>query len=341
MGVSFYQAHNGVWVGTGSGIPVAPAPPTPPVVAPPPVTTPGSPTPVAPSGKPGGSNTGVPKGTPTLIKYEGDITVTKPNQVFDGLDISGYIKNYATGTIIRNCAVRGSHKIVQSSSSDRPDTALIDSNSASSKALQVINCLLVPTFPSVWVDGIIGHDYTARGCNVYATVDGFGVYNKYATAANVILEGNWVHDLSLLFPDPEQSDVVNGKAQGHTHNDGVQVQGGSNVRIVGNNFQDLVGPTSNLTTAYNPAATGQGILLQGNNSKVTDVVASGNWIDGGAYGVTIVPTAHGIGVVTLSGNRFGRLSHFAAIRIDPSVTTVTTSGNVYDDNGSAATIVRA
>ena len=57
-------------------------------------------------------------------------------------------------------------------------------------------------------------------------VDAFGVFNTANSngPANVLIEGSWGHDLAYFTGDPNHSD-------GHTHNDGLQIQGNSAITV--------------------------------------------------------------------------------------------------------------
>ena len=236
--------------------------------------------------------TGVPAGA-TLTQHVGDIIITTPGTVLDHMDITGFVKVRAANVTISNSIVRGSGPATS-------NTALIDANNAAVKNLVVSDTTLVPNTPSVWLDGIIGHDYTANRVDVYNTVDGFGVYNATGTKqyANVTIENSYIHDLSYFNSDPNHSDG--------THNDGIQIQGGANITIVNNTiqaFRSLTAGTQGSTTSSSP---GTGILAQGTVSPVSDLTVTGNTIDGGYYGLRIRSTV-GTGTVgTVSDNHFGR-----------------------------------
>jgi hypothetical protein len=258
------------------------------------------PAPGAPgSYKPGPATTGILAGT-ILIPHYGDIVITRPGTVIQNEDIHGFVTVRAANVTIRNSRVRGSGP-------GRTDTGLIDANGPAVRNLLVVNCDLTHDFPSVWVDGVIGHDYTALRNNVHNVVDGFGVYNAFNRNANlnVNIEANWVHDLNYMSPDPEIYD-------NHTHNDGIQIQGSGatvgrvQVNIVGNNIQAFAGPGSNTRSPYYPAVTGQAVGITPNVNPVHDVVIDRNWLDGGAQSVTMIPGHRGTGSgIILTDNMFG------------------------------------
>ena len=216
--------------------------------------------------KPDASNTGIRAGS-TLTVRRGDIVITEPGTVLENLDIFGFVKIRAANVVIRNCRVRGSGP-------GRSNTGLIDCNHGAVRNALIEDCLLVPDSPSVWLDGVIGKEYTARRCNVYNTVDGFGVYNisDRSAPANVTIESCFIHDLSYFKKDPNHGN-------GPTHNDGIQIQGGSHIVVRGNNIQGFLSKTAGQQN-WNDRRYCQGILIQPNVAPITDSDFSYNWFDG-------------------------------------------------------------
>ena len=176
--------------------------------------------------KPSSATTGVPAGI-RLTRHNGDIVVTTPGTILDALDIYGFVKIRAANVAVKRCRVRGSGPGTN-------NTGLVDCNNANVRNALIQDCLLVPDHPSVWLDGVIGKEYTARRCNVYNTVDGFGAYNASNRSAptNVTIDSCYIHDLSYFSKDPNHGN-------GPTHNDAIQIQGGANIKILGNQHPDL------------------------------------------------------------------------------------------------------
>lgn len=309
--------------------------------------------------KPTAANTGPSAAVGALTPITGDLTITTAGTVVQNSDVAGFIKVRAANVTIRDCIVRGSGP-------GTTNTGLIDCNHAAAAGVLVENCLLVPNEPSYWLNAIIGHDYTIRRCEAYNVVDFCGVYNSTnpAAAVNVVIEGNYFHDLAYISPDPNHSD-------NRTHNDGVQIQGNTNTSIVGN---VILGNTS--TTAgngypgatlaapaanpYYPSVTGQAIGITPNVSQVGQVTIDRNWLDYGAQSITIIPGSKGVdgSTITITNNRFGRnqpsltksgVSTRRPILIDPTVPvagmpattgTAPALGNIFEDTGTAVTIYR-
>ncbi len=243
--------------------------------------------------KPDASNTGVKPGT-TLTKRTGDVVVTVAGTVIENLDIYGRVLIRAANVVVRNCRVRGTN-------SPASNTGLIDCNHTNVRNALIEDCLLTPDKATLWLDGVIGKEYTARRCHVYNTVDGFGVYNATDRAApvNVKIESCYVHDLSWYAKDPNHSN-------GPSHNDGIQVQGGSNVVIRGNNIQGYFSKTAG-DQNYPSNKLVQGVLIQPNLAPINNSDISYNWFDGTKVCVYFAKGSKmGGNFGTVSGNRFGR-----------------------------------
>lgn len=284
--------------------------------------------------KPSAATTGVIPGTPLTV-HRGDITVTQPGTVIENMDIYGFVTVKAADVTIRNSRVRGSGP-------GTFNTGLINANHKSVRNLVIEDVTLVPDHPSVWLNGVLGHDYTARRVNTWNVVDGFGIYNTNGTTANVRIESSYVHDLSYFSPDPNHSD-------NQTHNDAIQIQGGSNIQIVGNYLSAYRSKTAG-TQNYSYPQAGFGIIVTPNVNAVTNALVDRNWFDGGSIPLKI-ERRDKVGAMnfgTITNNRFARdmrnvymagKSNYFTILMTPSTTAVT-SGNVYDDDGSAVTVRR-
>jgi hypothetical protein len=283
--------------------------------------------------KPNASNTGVPAGT-KLTVHRGDIVVTTPGTVIDSMDIYGFVTIKAANVTIKNSRVRGSGP-------GTFNTGLINCNAAQCKNALIEDVLLVPDYPSIWLDGVIGHDFTARRVHTYNVVDGFGVYNTTGPAANVTIESSYVHDLSFFSPDPNHSD-------NKTHNDAIQIQGGSNISIVGNYLSAYLSKSVG-TQNYPYPQAGFGVILTPNVSAVTGSKINSNWIDGSYIPVKLTTGNKGaMNFGQVNGNRFGRdmrntpmagQNNWFTVLTTPNLTAETT-GNVYEDNGSPITVRR-
>ena len=246
--------------------------------------------------KPTASTTGVPAGT-ALKPYNtsgADLVITKDGTILDGLDIYGDIKVRAKNVVIKNSRLHGGKAIPKS------NTGVVDSTNAAVVNLVVKDSTIIPDRPSYYRDGIVGHDYTASRNHIQGSNDGLGIFNRPGgpVTANVTAEANYIHGLTYWSNDPAHSDG--------THNDGIQVQGGQNIRIVGNNV--VANSTPGPGSAPNPRGThaGIGIMLQQNVAKLANVVVDKNWVDDGQTSINIDHGKYSNITVTLSNNKLGR-----------------------------------
>lgn len=246
--------------------------------------------------QPSSTTSGVVAGT-ALKAYNtsgADLVITQDGTVLDGLDIYGDIKVRAKNVTIKNSRLHGGKAVPAS------NTGIVDANSAAVVNLVVQDSTLIPDSPSYYRDGIVGHDYTARRNHIQGTNDGLGIFNRPGgpAAANVTAEGNYIHGLTFFSKDPAHSDG--------THNDGIQVQGGANIRIAGNNIVADSRPGTG--SAPNPRGThaGIGIMLQQNVAKLANVVVDKNWVDDGQTSINIDNGKYSNITVTVTGNKLGR-----------------------------------
>lgn len=259
----------------------------------------------ASSGRPDASNTGVPTGT-TLRRHDGNLTITKAGARYDALDIHGFVSVQApdvkiTRSIVRGGVARGNIGLVTNYSSTATGFVLEDSE-------------LVPKHPSVWIDGAKGGNFTLRRVEVRGTVDAVKVHGS-----NVVVEDSWLHSTKYFSSDPNQD----GKG---THNDGVQILGGRNIRIRDNS----------ISGAGNAA-----IMVSQDHSTATDVKVTGNFLDGGACTVNLTHRPRStMSGVTVQDNRFGRASRYNCPILASRGTSVTTGDNVYADNGASVALRR-
>ncbi len=185
---------------------VTPTPTPTPTVTPTPTPTPTAtptPTPTSSTGFPDASTTGVPAGT--SLKASGPLTVTTPNQVIDGLDISGAVTINASGVVIRNSRIHGSGS---------GDGVRVVSGSVTVQDSEIYG----------FENGIGYSNWTALRVNIHGTT-GDGV----KLGSNTTLQDSWIHDLT--------------PAAG-AHSDGGQMQSGVTNLVVRHNRIDLANSAS-------------------------------------------------------------------------------------------------
>lgn len=243
---------------------------------------------------PDDSNTGVPAGI-NLIVHHGDLTITQPGTVIDGLDIRGMVKVEAPNVTIKNSIVRG-----------RPlngPMALIG-NLGGYKNLRIIDTELFPSLPSPDVQGIYGYNFEATRLNIHEVVDGI-----HLTGGDVKISDSWVHDNLHYEQDPNQGGTP-------SHDDSIQIQAGSNIRIDGNR----------LTDAWNSS-----VQVTQDRGDVSNLTITNNITDGGGCSINLAEKSYGpLRGVVVSDNTFGRNTRVTDCAvIAHSTTKVEMSGNRY------------
>jgi hypothetical protein len=248
------------------------------------------------TGRPGAANTGVPAGR-TLTVHRGDLTVTTPGAVVDGLDVYGTIVVKADNVVIKNTRVRG-----RAATYTTPLIHMKDGR----RNLVVQDSELVPDTRSPYLYGIIGWNFTLTRVEIQRVVDGVHVIGP-----NVTVRSSWIHNLTHYAKDPNQGG-------GPSHDDGVQIQAGSNIHIVGNTIEG----------GWNAA-----IQVTQDRGDTGNLEITGNYLDHGLCSVNIAEKASGpLHGVTVSGNTFGRAqraSECAIVR--PASTSITATGNRFTD----------
>lgn len=288
--------------------------------------------------KPDATTTGVPTGT-ALTTHIGNM-IPGSGVTLENLDIYGRVIIQNPNVTIRKCRIRGT------STECAP---LVQAYGSTVTNALIEDCTLIPDYPLSGAsssaaggsDAVTGHDYTVRRCHVTKTIDGFGIFNTSNPGGpvNVVIEQNYVHDLTFISPDPGHTD-------NKTHNDCVQIQGGSGITIRGNNFVGSLDQTSSQFGTFAPTTFSNSAMQVGQNvGAISGLLFDHNWVDGGAASLNIYNVYANLGSIT--NNRFGRNQRLQGQGGDTTYTilyngqsVVTIAGNVYDDN-DAPILVRS
>jgi hypothetical protein len=222
------------------------------------------------------------------------MTITTPGTRIDGIELHGFLDIKAPDVVVTRSVIRGRATSVNKS--------LIHSTGA---RVTISDTTLVPSAPSVNIDGLKGYGFTASRMDISGTVDTALIYGNDTT-----IEDSWLHDNSHFQSDPAQGG-------GPSHDDNVQVQGGSNIRIEGNSMSGAHNAAIQVTQDY--AVT--------QNLTIRD-----NWLGGGGCTVNIAQKARGpIQGLVLSDNRYSRDSRLDCAVIHPSATSISAWNNVWAD----------
>jgi hypothetical protein len=301
--------------------------------------------------KPDATNTGL-LNDPTrpLTVWNGDYTANVAGAAIKDLEIRGRLIVTAANVTVDNCWVRG-----PATWPDADSGLVLCSNPTLN--LTVRDCLLQPQTPDERIDGIRYNGYTAIRCRILQVVDGLGMFNTSGGAVNANAYGCWIGPLTKFYPDTAHTDG--------THNDGVQLQGGSNMVIRGCRIEGLIDQNTGNTGGFNTVAGGGSksplcrqtnavIQLNANTGPLANVTIESNWLYGGILGIngldTDLAASGGLTGFVCRRNKFGRDQYNntystlgrIGIKAGPTITCPTSGAdaNVYEDNGSPVELAR-
>lgn len=253
--------------------------------------------PACPGAKPDATNTGVPAGV-TLTVVNGDVTVTQDGTTIDAQDIHGFLTIRASHVRVTRSIVRGR------ATTSNAGVIRVDAGTD----VVIEDTEIAVAAPSATVDGMWGENFVARRMNIHGGVDGMKL------GSNDTVECSYVHDLASFASDPNQGG-------GATHNDAIQILEGTGIRIVGN---QLV------------AARAQNAAIQVTQDfgVVGDLRIEGNWADGGGCTFNFAHKVEDALTVDTARNRFGRDSFYDCPILKSTKTTLHSTGDVWDDDGT-------
>jgi len=238
----------------------------------------------------------------------GDMTITTDGTVVDGIDLHGYLTVKANNVTIRNSMIRGGAAATT--------TKALIMAWWQPKNLQVINSTLKADNPSLHVDGLSGSGFTAEGLDISGVVDAAKIIGGTATT----IRNSWFHDPIHSASDPNQSD-------GQTHDDGIQIEGGSGILVENNKIAGFhnaaIQVTQNYTATHGVTVRTNQFSGGGCQINVTDKGAGG-------AGAPIYSFA-------LTGNGFGPglFGTTCPMRL-PKTSSFTYSANYWMANGNPA-----
>ncbi len=255
----------------------------------------------ATGGQPGPTNTGVPAGT-ALTVHNGDLDITTPGTVIDAMDINGFVRIKANNVTIKRSIIRGG---IGSAS----NTALVQAWWPVA-GLLIQDSTLLAAHPSYWTDGLKGHNFTANRVNISNVVDTVQLVN----GGSATITNSWLHGNTHYTVDPLQAD-------GKSHDDNIQIQGGSGTVIRGNTLE---------------GANNSAIMVTQGQSKVSNLTVDGNWLAGGACTINVSQYGAGTPILGMSVtyNRFGTQRINKCAVIFPATSPVYVNGNTWLSDGS-------
>lgn len=251
--------------------------------------------------------------------------VMSTNEVLENRDIYGRVKA-AKGGVMRNCRVFGTPPKSSPGINDHyPLLSLTSSSIAQPGDFLAEDCQFTPSpeHESAMAYGVKGGGGTLRRCEISRVVDGLQIWN-----GNMLIEQSWIGDLLAINPDVTRNDGD------HTHNDGIQIEGGTGYTftIKGNTIDVYISPLPTVN-----GASLLGLLSTNNMGQPANIDLIQNWWRGGSYPVNLpVPTS---GRMLLDGNRFQRGQqlqtnkywHIIAKSATQSMWTLTNNTGVHAD----------
>jgi hypothetical protein len=266
-----------------------------------------APTPPAPGGSPGDANTGVPAGA-RLTVHDGNLTITTPGTVIDGLDIRGIVRVKAANVVIRNSIIRGSATPLTAPMS------LVQADAGSGTNLLIEDSEIYAQAPSRFVDGIVGEGFTLRRVDIHTVVDQVKIIGD-----NVTVDASYLHG-NLFYP----ADGTNIES----HDDNVQVAIGSNITI----------QNSTLSGTTNSA-----VMITQDRGSVVGFTFRGNSANNGACTINVAEKAYGPPPgLSITDNTFGTGQLHARCAIlmpDTTKAVATVTRNTFTD-GTTVTVSR-
>ena len=270
----------------------------------------------------------------------GDLVITRDGTVVEGKRIHGMVRVDASNVTIRGC------EIVSYPNHPYIDTSHYGLISSSGTGNVFKYNRITQYDPSTgadnsvwWMVGVLltGGSATVYRNNIRDVNDGV-----YFSGGTHRVQGNYIHDLGFRTDDWDQA----GSTPPYwSHNDGVQVMGGTNHVIDGNSFKMKFSTRTGMNSTVNPGPGAQkwwpnchGVLMQSYYSQVTGVQITRNWFKYGSTPIRFAPGNYDPGGATApTFNRFTpdqgkEFDQYVQIRIDPTTSWPSVSvdsSNVY------------
>jgi hypothetical protein len=255
--------------------------------------------------EPDASNTGHITDVGDLDEYNSPSTTTV--NIPAGAEISGKI--IYGDAIPLGAGEAHDCKFVGGTSASPGDVGCLRATNVRSGIFKLYDCTLEPAVEADARNGALGWQFELYRCHLLKGVDGVGIYKTSAPYdCFVKVKGCLIEDLVYIYPDRYHTDG--------THNDGIQIQGGRHIEIVGNSIRgtghERAGTGENpvdpwlLTDPNGPWCAGSGIIIQKNIAGAPNfdstVIIDSNYFRACKQQLTIKSTALGPWVCT--NNKF-------------------------------------
>ena len=287
---------------------------------------------------------------------------------YNDLDIRGrvLISATASNTTFNRCRIRG-YQISGTGGESSNALLLATPNGSTNTVLN--QCTLIPDYPAQDWDAVLGHDVKLYRCLLAHYADGWGMYNtgNPGGPVNNTMDSCFVG--YAAFFSPAQSS----NASDSTHNDGIQILGGTNIRIVNNTILGYISMPDGIATRYStdpfgyvgqggltvapttggdngtgyngnvpynqyyPSGCGNsGIQFNQTQGTLANVLVDNNWFAGGIACLNVAVTFGANSYIT--NNKFARDMYLGPTYAILGSGGATVSGNVHEDDGSPVSI---
>lgn len=288
--------------------------------------------------QPSSTNTGVPAGT-TLATLSGDQTITTAGTVIENKRIEGRVLVQTSGVVLRNCEIVGTTAILENAATTV--VGLVECF-GTGRSVTLERCTLRPQQPSPCIDGVRGWNITATRCDISCVTDGFGIIPPSGSLnSGVTVRGCYVHHHSFFTQSGWRAQIGSSTALVHpsdtsTHNDGIQIHGGSSTLLEGNFF--CANSAYSLGVGQSPNAADRvnvGVQLDvaGSLGPINSTSIQYNWFDYGYAGQIQAAPAEAIASTVITGNRFTS-NNSSSIEIRMNSLGWSGSGNTLDGTGT-------
>jgi hypothetical protein len=237
------------------------------------------------------STTGIVGGTPArsaLTVVAGNVTHSTDGQIFNNIWFQGIASRRADNIKYNNCWF-----------SNRADC---DDTTNSYGGTEYNDCTFEAESPtnSTHEYAIVGYGFKALRCYIRRFKDGVRIRNRGGSVADVWVQQCYGDELLWWANDPSQTDG--------THNDVIQIEGGTNFNILGNSlhgFNSQVAPFGEMPGDGQIQSTS--VLMYTDNVSDMNGLVNGNWLYGGEVTVNASKTSlSGVDIGTISNNKWGR-----------------------------------
>lgn len=262
----------------------------------------------------GASSTGLPPGTGSLTVHVGDYTTSGDGEVIDMMELQGDVFVQHDNVIIKRCRILG--------------------RVSGHTGLKIWACDWGRTNPGDTLKNGFRYDQTEiRRCNIYGFTD-----SMQFNGTGMRVRDNFFHDCAVANDGAQDSGI--------SHNDHIQIIGGSDHEIVHNtfygwSFDGRIAQTCTNSSGPNWGnATRSGLYSDGyqtsnimiNSAGIDDVLIEDNLFYG--HPSKHIINQSGNTNIVIQNNRLGR--DYRDYPTPFSISGATLSGNVYDDNEDPA-----